>query len=242
MGSNNTGFETVIGKHGLGEMSDNGELFADFCSFNKLIIGGSVFPHKKVHKVTWVSPDNWTENQIDRICVSSRFRRLLFDVRVKRRADVASDLHLLMGRCWLKLKNFNTGRKKTSYKHNIEMLKVEETKKRFQLTISNKYGVLASLQENKENLSKGKDQRAVNQLWQGIKDAWRETCEETLERKSKQHRAYASVDTLNKIEVRKKAKEVLNRSKTRVRKAEAQAKYSDANKEVKRSNKTGGTL
>ena len=53
VGSNNTGFET--GKHGLGETSDNGELFADFCSFNKLVIRGSVFPHKKVHKVTWVS-------------------------------------------------------------------------------------------------------------------------------------------------------------------------------------------
>ena len=43
------------------------------------------------------------------------------------------------------------------------------------------------------------------------------------------------MDTLNKIEVRKKAKEVLNHSKTRVRRADAQAKYSEANKEVKRS-------
>ena len=30
VGSNNTGFETVTGRHGLGEMSDNGELFDDF--------------------------------------------------------------------------------------------------------------------------------------------------------------------------------------------------------------------
>ena len=124
---------------------DNGELFADFCSCNKLVIGRSVFQHKKVHKVTWVSPDNWTENQIYHICVSSRFRRSLLDVRAKRGADIASDHQLLMGRCRLKLKNFNTGRKKASYKYNIEMLKVEETKNRFQLTISNKYQVLASL-------------------------------------------------------------------------------------------------
>ena len=46
VGSNNTGFEAVIGKHGLGEMSDNGELFPDFCSFNRLVIKESVFPHK----------------------------------------------------------------------------------------------------------------------------------------------------------------------------------------------------
>ena len=112
---------------------------------------------------------------------------------------------------------------------------MEETKNRFQLTISNKCQVLASLQEKEEHLSEGKEQTAVNQLWQGIKDAWRETCEETLGRKSKQHRVYASVETLNKIVVRKKAKEVLNHSKMRVRKADARAKYSESNKEVKRS-------
>ena len=116
---------------------------------------------------------------------------------------------------------------------------MKETKKRFQLTICNKYQVLASLQENEEHLSEGKDQTIVNQLWQSIIDAWRETCEETLGMKSKQHRAYASVDTLNKIGVRKKANEVLNHSKTRVSKADAQAKYSEANKEVKQSIRKG---
>ena len=70
--------------------------------------------------------------------------------------------------------------KEDKLQYNIEMLKVEETKKRFQLTISNKYQVLESLQKNEEHLSDGKDQRVVNQLWQGIKDAWRETCEDTL--------------------------------------------------------------
>ena len=98
--------------------------------------------------MTWISPDNWTEKKIDHICVSSRFRRSLLNDRVKRGADVASDHHLDMDRCWLKLKNFNTDRKKTSYKYNIAMLKVEETKNTFHLTISNKYLVLASLQEN----------------------------------------------------------------------------------------------
>ena len=69
-----------------------------------------------------------------------------------------------MGRCRLQPKKLNTGRKKTSTKYNIEVLKVEEKKKRFQLTISNKYQVLASQQKNEEHLSEGKDQTAVNQL------------------------------------------------------------------------------
>ena len=43
----NTSSETVMGKHGVGKIiNQNGELFADFCSFNELLMGGggSVFP------------------------------------------------------------------------------------------------------------------------------------------------------------------------------------------------------
>ena len=42
-----------MGKHGIEKMNKNGVLFVDFCSFNKLVIGGSVFTHNK------------TENQIE---------------------------------------------------------------------------------------------------------------------------------------------------------------------------------
>jgi len=154
VGSDNTSFETVIGTHGIGEMNEYGELFADFCSFNKLVIGGRVFPHKKVHKTTRVSPDNKTENPIDHICTPSKFRRSLLNVRVKRGADVASDHHLLVGICRLKLKNYilpsQIPHKKTSHKYNIEMLKDEKTKNRFKLTLSNKYQALASLPESEQ--------------------------------------------------------------------------------------------
>ena len=75
----------------------------DICALNKLVIGGSIFPHKRIHKATWVSPDHTTENQIDHICISKKFRRSLQDVRVKRGADVASDHHLLTARLKLKL-------------------------------------------------------------------------------------------------------------------------------------------
>ncbi|GFR68454.1 craniofacial development protein 2 [Elysia marginata] len=89
----NTGSDS----HGLGEMNDNGERFANFCLFNKMVIGGSIFPHKRVHKATWVSSDNVAENQIDHFCVSQRFRRSLNDVSVQRGADIGSDHHMLLG-------------------------------------------------------------------------------------------------------------------------------------------------
>nr|KAG5696667.1 hypothetical protein BaRGS_023076 [Batillaria attramentaria] len=75
IGSDNTGYENTMGTHGLGQMNENGERFADFCALNQLVIGGSIFPHKRTHKATWRSPDHVTENQIDHICISRKFRR-----------------------------------------------------------------------------------------------------------------------------------------------------------------------
>ena len=87
VGKDNTGCERTMGRHGLGKMNANGEMFADFCSLFECVIGGSVFHHKETHKATWVSPNRITENQIDPICVSRKSRRSLLDVRVKRGAD-----------------------------------------------------------------------------------------------------------------------------------------------------------
>ena len=54
LGSNNTGRAEIMRKHGFGTMNKNGKLFADFCTFNDLVIGRSVFPHKTMHKATRV--------------------------------------------------------------------------------------------------------------------------------------------------------------------------------------------
>ena len=39
IGADNTGYEQVMGKHGLGRMNENGEQFAEFCVQNNLAIG-----------------------------------------------------------------------------------------------------------------------------------------------------------------------------------------------------------
>ncbi|VDO48164.1 unnamed protein product [Schistosoma margrebowiei] len=48
----NIGYENIIGRHGLGERNENGKRFANLCAFNKLVIGGTIFPHKLIHKTT----------------------------------------------------------------------------------------------------------------------------------------------------------------------------------------------
>ncbi|XP_058828450.1 craniofacial development protein 2-like [Topomyia yanbarensis] len=122
VGSDNSDYEHVMGRHGLGEMNENGELLAEFCGNNDMVIGGSPFPHRPVHKVTWVSRDGFTENQIDHICISRKWRRSLLDVRNKRSADIASDHHLLIGEIRLRIARIQRQEEKIGRRFNTRRL------------------------------------------------------------------------------------------------------------------------
>ncbi|CAH8489250.1 unnamed protein product [Heterobilharzia americana] len=98
LGADNTGKKLTMGREALGEMNENGELFAEFCAFNDLVIGGTVFKHKGIHKATWISPDGHTKNQIDFISISRKWRRSLLDTRSRRGTDVGSDHSLSSAR------------------------------------------------------------------------------------------------------------------------------------------------
>lgn len=47
------------------EIHDNDERFLEICGLHRLVVGGLIFAHKECNKVTWVSPDGHTGNQID---------------------------------------------------------------------------------------------------------------------------------------------------------------------------------
>ena len=44
--TDNTNRDLIMGRQGTGEQNENGELFAEFCTFNDLVIGGTLFPHR----------------------------------------------------------------------------------------------------------------------------------------------------------------------------------------------------
>ncbi|VDP36051.1 unnamed protein product [Schistosoma mattheei] len=46
--------ENTMRRHGLGERNENGERFANIFALNRLDISGKIFPHKRIHKATWV--------------------------------------------------------------------------------------------------------------------------------------------------------------------------------------------
>ena len=61
----------AMGKHGCGVINDNGERLVDFCLNNDSAIGGTIFPNKKIHNLTWRSPVGTTVNQIDHSIVNT---------------------------------------------------------------------------------------------------------------------------------------------------------------------------
>jgi endonuclease/exonuclease/phosphatase family metal-dependent hydrolase len=81
-----------VGKFGLHNVSnDNGTRLADFSVTRNLVISSIMFPHKKIHKETWISPDGLTRNQIDHIMIDTRHASNIIDVRSYRGADCDSD-------------------------------------------------------------------------------------------------------------------------------------------------------
>ena len=96
VGQNNASIERIMGREGLGDVNENGEELVDFCALNGLSIDGTLFPHKRVHKATWI-------DQIDHILISQQWRTSLQDVRVKRGATIGSDHHLVVASLKIKL-------------------------------------------------------------------------------------------------------------------------------------------
>ncbi|VDP63336.1 unnamed protein product [Schistosoma mattheei] len=145
VGMDNTRYEDIMGRHGLGERNENGERFANLCDFNKLVIGGTIFPHKRIHKITWTSPDHTTQNQIDHFCINETFRRTMEDVRTKRGADITSDHHLLVTKMKLKLKKYWTTGRTISQKFNTTSLRDTDKLNEFKIVLSKKFQVFHDL-------------------------------------------------------------------------------------------------
>ena len=137
VGVDNTGREDHMAGNGIGTINENGELFADFCGLNNMIIGGTIFAHKDIHKYTWISPDRKTKNQIDHITINKKWRTSLLDVRAYRGADVGSDHMLVVSTILLKLRR---AMKPSQWKRlNLEKLKDPEVRTGFSIKLQNRF-------------------------------------------------------------------------------------------------------
>jgi len=60
----------AIGTCGLhDESNDDATCLINDAVHQRMVIGGTLFPHRNIHKGTWQGPDDRTINQIDHIMI-----------------------------------------------------------------------------------------------------------------------------------------------------------------------------
>ena len=113
-GSDNTDRERAMGREGCGIINDN------------CVIGGTIFQHKEIQKLTWKSPDGRTVNQIDHVVINNKLWRSLKNVHTCRGADAGSDHYLVVSRRKLCLRKAPIKHDRQR-RYNIARLKHEDT-------------------------------------------------------------------------------------------------------------------
>ena len=66
----------VVGKFGLGNSNTRGTDLLRFSALNKLLCN-TVFYHSKFRRVTWISPNGQTQNQIGNIIMQQQWKKAL---------------------------------------------------------------------------------------------------------------------------------------------------------------------
>ena len=219
-------YQDIMGKHGVGIRNENGMKLCEFCATNELLITGTFFPHKTIHKLTWTSPDGQIKNQIDHVLVNKKFRTSVRDTRVFRGADVGSDHHLIKTYIKLKLKRAPK-REQRRTRYDVERLKDGEVNKEFCLKLSNRYEMLEteSTEENSDIL----EQMSCN-----LEKAYNETAKEILGNKRHRTKPWISQNSWDLIEQRKEVNKKINNTNSERIKNRIREKYKEIDREVKK--------
>ncbi|GFR95807.1 hypothetical protein ElyMa_002704000 [Elysia marginata] len=124
-----------------------------------------------------------------------------------RGAELSSDHHMIMTTLKLKLKKYpasNAVRKR----YNVQTLQNKDVQGKFQISIANRFSALRGIIENETDFEKH---------WQHTKNIWHETCEETLGKKKSDHKEWIFAEIIQKLNLRKTKKEIINTRRTRAK-------------------------
>jgi endonuclease/exonuclease/phosphatase family metal-dependent hydrolase len=70
----------------------------NFATSKNLTVKSTMFPHHRIHKYIWTSPDGKTHNQIDHILVDRRMHSSVLDVRLFSAANCDTDHYLVVAK------------------------------------------------------------------------------------------------------------------------------------------------
>ena len=225
--NDNTNYGRVMGMHGVGNRNDNGERLVEFCEMSNLVIGGTLFTHRDIHKLTWNSPNGRDRNQIDHLMISGVWRRSLLDVKVKRSADVGSDHHLVTASIKTKLKKIEA-RPNIQARFDTQQLRDNKVKAAFITDIKNRFQIL-------QNISDQPEEANVDAKWKEIATLYTESSKKKIGyRKKKTQKDWIQQETLDAIEERREIKKKMLQTKSPRLHERQEEIYRAAHKKVKR--------
>jgi hypothetical protein len=158
-------FNPIFGNESLHQDSnDNGVRIVNLATSKHLVVKSTMFPHRNIHKYTWISPDGQTHNHIHHVLIDRRWHSSILDVRRFRGADCDTDHYLVVAKVRERLavrkqaaQKFNGGR------FNLRKLNDLEVKKQYQIEITNRFAALENVSED-EDIGLGRALKKISKL------------------------------------------------------------------------------
>lgn len=122
----------VAGKESLHEKTNkNGQLLIDFAASRDMVVKSTMLQRREIHKITWISPDQKTRNQIDHLIVNKLHAQCIHKVRSYRGADIGSDHILLKAKVMQMIPDLTRKNKVKSKKWDVKRLQNETIRQEY---------------------------------------------------------------------------------------------------------------
>ena len=190
VGNMRNAFELFLGPHAVPSPSnDNGPRFLDTS-----VIGGSLFPHRLIHKYTWASnAGTHPRAQLDHVLINRWWQSSLLDCSTYRGVDIGSE-HELVAKLRLNLAIANRPKATKCRRLDVKKLKDESYLKEYRKEVSRRFTDIDMTQ------------CSVEEDWRSWRDVVKGVAENTIGPRKKRHRAWISKTTESLVLERKKAK------------------------------------
>ncbi|XP_075253345.1 uncharacterized protein LOC142345142 [Convolutriloba macropyga] len=202
------------GPFGMGEENENSEKLLSFCVSHDLLIGGTWFRHRLVHRYTFNPPDQqMRKKMLDHILFGSRHRSCLHNVRTRRGKITLTDHEMVIAKVGFKVVAHKPRRQP---KVCSAKLSDEVTREDF-------------CAEVKRYLDESDIVEGVEQSWGNFRTALKAAATKLLIPEKRVHKPWVTVETLALI--RKRAELQLRKHSS----AEALLVFSNCCKEVRKA-------
>jgi hypothetical protein len=163
----------------------------DFAAANGIIVMSTQFQRKQPHRGTWISPDQNTINQIDRVLINISKKKVIEDVRSLRGPNIDSGHFLLKATLKQKLPKIYKRKSAQTTKWNKINMQNPSKLRQYRTSLHNKLKVTPDTtnvekewERMKEAITEASNEVIQTQNRTTRNEWWDEECRQCIERKN----------------------------------------------------------